>query len=403
MQVKKAYRFRLVPTQVQREALDRFAGSCRFVWNWFRAQREAWYQSGVTENAVHERDASLNPNSYAKQCKQLPPLKAMYPWLSEIPSQCLQQTLKDLDRAYSDFFKGQKGYPKYRKREQNDSFRFPDPKGFKLMEGRKEIHLPKMGGIKLRLSRKIQGVLKNATVSRRGKHWYVSLQVETALELPQSPSVPIGIDVGVSDLAAFSDGRREVSIACKRLEKLKQRAQRQLSRKRIGSANWKRGKQRLARIHEHIADKRNDSLHKLSHTISKNHAIIVVEELKIKEMTKSGPSKSKLNAKILNHGWGELFRQLEYKSRWRNGVVVKVNPSYTSQRCHDCGHTESANRQGKRFCCKQCAMEEDADVNAARNILAAGHAATACGGFAVRHPMKQELGSAVKPNLLKVG
>lgn len=412
MQVLKAYRYRLIPTPEQREALEQYAGCCRFVWNYFRAQREAWWQSGVADIAARERDKNVDPNSWVRQCNQLPSLKKHYPWLANCPSQSLQQVLKDLDRAYKDFFTGNKGYPSFRKRYQHDSFRLPDPNHFDLDEPLKAIRLPKIGWIKLRLSRNLQGLTKNATVSRRGKHWYVSIQVEAEQTLPKAAAIPIGIDLGVSDLLAFSDGNCEKGLNFKRLEAVRLRAQRQLSRKRKGSANWKKAKSRLSRIHEQIADKRQDALHKLSSTISKNHALIVIEDLKIKAMSaspkkESGPTpikgrqKRDLNGRILGQGWGEFARQLEYKSNWRGGQVLKVKPAYTSQTCHRCNHVDPENRKGKEFKCRQCGYAEDADTQAAKNILAAGLAATACGGSAVGLPMKQELDVAVKPHLLK--
>lgn len=180
------------------------------------------------------------------------------------------------------------------------------------------------------------------------------------------------------------------------------KAQRLLARKQRFSNNWKKQKHRIQRIHSKIANIRKDFLHNLSTQLSKSHAMIVVEDLKVRNMSGSAKgsidspgkqvkAKSGLNKSILDQGWGEFCRQLEYKLAWLGGSLLKVNPQYTSQKCHHCGHTDKANRTNQaNFECQSCGYKAHADINAAQNILAAGHAVLACGERALAYSMKQE-------------
>jgi putative transposase len=180
-------------------------------------------------------------------------------------------------------------------------------------------------------------------------------------------------------------------------------AHRSMSRKVKFSANWKKAKERVARLYEKAANRRKDCLHKLTTRLSKNHATVVVEDLKVLQMTKSAKGtvespgknvkqKSGLNKAILDQGWGELARQLAYKCEWSGGRFIKVPPHYTSQTCRVCDFAFAGNRLSQsEFVCLWCGHEEHADVNAAKNILALGQSVTACGGNAVGHPTKQEL------------
>jgi len=373
MIVNKAYRFRLEPNCTQREQLERYIGANRFVWNWFLDQRKQHY--GACSKGVN----------YVEQANQLKSLKAFYPFLSDCPSQTLQQTLKDLDKAYQSFFKGM-GFPKFKKKGVHDSMRFPQ--GFSVCGN--YLRLPKIGTIKLRLSRKVKGTIKNVTVSRRGKHWYASLCCELEQSLESATGSPVGIDLGVTNLITFSNGERVAPVDFTKLEHSKRKQQRILSRRKKGSGYWKKAKARLSRIHERIADKRLDYLHKLSTEISKNHATVVVEDLKVVNMSRSAKgtteepgsnvkAKAGLNRSILSQGWGEFVRQLDYKTHWRNGNLVKVDPRHTSQCCSKCGHTAKENRPTQAtFRCQSCGHTEHADVNAAKNILAVGLTVSAC-------------------------
>jgi putative transposase len=223
--------------------------------------------------------------------------------------------------------------------------------------------------------------------SRIGKHWFVAFQVEIDLPEPVHPSTSaIGIDLGIAIFAAFSDGALipPLKALCVHERKLA-RAQRALARKVPLSQNWQKQKARITRIHTKIANCRHDFLHKHSTQISKNHAIIVLEDLQVRRMSKSAKGtveepghnvaqKAGLNRAILDQGWGMFRRLVEYKQLWRGGEVIAVNPRYTSQTCPQCGHVSAKNRpQQALFSCQQCGYSYHADVVAAQNILARGH------------------------------
>jgi len=328
-------------------------------------------------------------------------------FLKTAQSQVLQQCLKDLDRAFKDGFDRKqplKRMPKFKKKGTGDSFRFPQ--GIKV-DG-SSVFLPKIGMVRFRLSREVEGSIRSTTVSRRGKHWFVSIltAIEVAEPIHES-STATGIDRGVVNLATLSDGTVfKGPKPLKRLAKKLAREQRNLSRKTRFSNNWRKQRDRISRLHIKIADARNDAIHKATTTISKNHAVIVLEDLRTKNMTASAKGsvdepgskvrqKAGLNRSILDMGWFEFGRQLEYKQRWRGGQVILINPRNTSRKCSDCGFTDKLNRQSQaQFSCMACGHTENADVNAAKNILAAGYAVEACGGIGHQTPDEAGTGGA---------
>ncbi len=373
--------------------MRRFAGACRFVFN----------RALARQNENHEAGNKCIP--YGKMASWLVEWKnaTETQWLKDAPSQPLQQSLKDLERAYKNFFQKRAAFPRFKKRGQNDAFRYPQ--GVKLDQEDCRIFLPKLGWMRYRNSRQVTGVVKNVTVSQSCGKWYISIQTESEVSTPVHPSASmVGLDAGVAKLATLSDGTvfEPVNSFQKNQKKLA-RLQRQLSRKVKFSKNWQKQKRKIQRLHSCIANIRRDYLHKVTTTISKNHAMIVIEDLKVKNMSKSAAgtvsqsgrnvrAKSGLNRSILDQGWYEMRRQLEYKQLWRGGQVLAVPPAYTSQRCACCGHTAKENRLSQsRFECLECGYTDNADINGARNILAAGHAVLACGGMVQSgRPLKQE-------------
>ncbi|EHU29711.1 transposase, IS605 OrfB family [Escherichia coli DEC1D] len=361
--------------------MRRFAGACRFVFN----------RALALQNENHEAGNKYIP--YGKMASWLVEWKnaTEMQWLKDSPSQPLQQSLKDLERAYKNFFQKRAAFPRFKKRGQNDAFRYPQ--GVKLDQENSRIFLPKLGWMRYRNSRQVTGVVKNVTVSQSSGKWYISIQTESEVSTPVHPSASmVGLDAGVAKLATLSDGTvfEPVNSLQKNQKKLA-RLQRQLSRKVKFSNNWQKQKCKIQRLHSRIANIRRDYLHKVTTTVSKNHAMIVIEDLKVSNMSKSAAgtvsqpgrnvrAKSGLNRTILDQGWYEMRRQLEYKQLWRGGQVLAVPPAYTSQRCACCGHTAKENRLSQsKFRCQACGYTANADVNGARNILAAGHAVLACG------------------------
>lgn len=359
-----------------------FTGSCRFVFNRALALQNENYEAG-NKFIPYTKMAS-----WLVEWKNSPEMQ----WLKDAPSQPLQQSLKDLERAYTNFFQKRAAFPRFKKRGQNDAFRYPQ--GVKLDQKNSRIFLPKLGWLRYRNSRQVTGIVKNVTVSQSCGKWYISIQTESEVSTPVHPSASmVGLDAGVAKLATLSDGTvfEPVNSFQKKQKKLA-RLQRQLSRKVKFSNNWQKQKRKIQRLHSRIANIRRDYLHKVTTTISKKHAMIVIEDLKVSNMSRSAAgtvsqpgrnvrAKSGLNRSILDQGWYEMRRQLEYKQLWRGGQVLAVPPAYTSQRCACCGHIAKENRLSQsKFRCPVCEYTANADVNGARNILAAGHAVLACGG-----------------------
>lgn len=375
LKIRKAYKVQLKTNNNIENNLLRYCGSARFLWNKCLAmnlerlekrQPVLWYNELAFWLTVWKRSEE-------------------YGFLKECPSQVLQQKLKDLERAFMDCFdKSQplKRVPVFKKRGLNDGIRFPQ--GFKIV-GRR-IFLPKIGWIGFYKSQSVSGKIKNITVSRKGDRWYASIQVEQTIENAKHPSdSEIGIDAGIKCFAAFSDGTIVEGVnSFRNHEDRLSREQRKLSRKKKGSNNWKKQKRKIAKLHHTIANVRSDFLHKLSTNISENQAKVYVEGLQIRNMSASAKgtieepgrnvkAKSGLNKSILDQGWFEFRRQLDYKLFWMGGMLAEVNPRHTSQRCSCCGHRAKENRVSQDvFRCQVCGHEENADVNAAKNILTVG-------------------------------
>lgn len=353
--------------------MRRFAGACRFVFN-----RALAFQK---EN--HSEGNKYIP--YTKMASWLIEWKACSStdWLKESPSQVLQQSLKDLERAYQNFFEKRASFPCFKKRGQKDTFRYPQ--GVKLEEENRRIFLPKLGWIRYRKSRAVLGEIKNVTVSFSAGKWFVSIQTQREVQAEIPTGNMVGIDMGIHRFATLSDGsyvtplnsfkRHQISLA---------KAQRQMSQKQKFSQNWIKSKRKIQKIHSRIANVRKDFLHKTSTAISKNHAVVVMEDLQIRNMSKSATgtleqpgknvrAKSGLNRSILDQGWYEFRRQVDYKLAWKGGYFIEVSPQNTSRTCPHCTHVAQENRPTQaRFECVACRFKEHADLVGAMNILKRG-------------------------------
>lgn len=380
MEVLKAYKFRLKPKPRHEQLFAQYAGACRVVWNLCLEQRQEVYS------------ARRKTVWYNTQAKEITALRAEYDWLGAVPSQMLQQTVRDLDRAYVNFFEKRAERPVYKKKGMRDSFRFPQ--GFRLDGNR--VLLPKAGWLRFFKSREVEGEIRHVTVSRHGSHWHVSFTCKEEVSEPEHRSGEIGIDMGVAKLCAMSDGTViENPCVLKQWKGKLARAQRNLARKVKFSANWKKQKRRISDVHARIADIRRNYIHNETTKIAESQGLVVVEDLRVKNMTRSARGtvddpgrnvrqKAGLNRSILDAAWGEFRRQLEYKLTWNGGILIVVPPQRTSQTCRMCGCVSAANRRTQaRFECTACGHTEDADINAAKNILAAGLAVIACGGTAL--------------------
>jgi putative transposase len=319
---RQAFQFDLHPNDEQIRNLRQFAGSCRFVYNKALALNVERYE---------KKEKRLG---YAGLCALLPNWKMEHEFLSAVPAQALQQALKNLERAYTNFFRKRADFPKFKKKGQRESFRIPQAFVIDNQNGR--IKLPKLGWMRYRKSQDILGEASNVTVGESCGKWYVSVQTEREAETPQHPSTSVvGMDWGVVNFVTLSDG--EVVDQCQPLKKFLPKLaklQRRMARKKKFSENWRKAKACITKLHTKVANIRKDFVHKVSNDISKNHVVVVIEDLHVKNMGKSATKKvaqkSGLNRSILDASPFELRRQLEYKTQWQGGLLVPVPPQNTS-------------------------------------------------------------------------
>ena len=372
---RQAFKFELMPNGEQSRRINQFCGCARFVSNHALALQNTQY-------AQYAQDSNIK-FSYTKIANLLPQWKKAFPWLEDCHSQVLQQSLKDLDSAFKNFFEKRAGFPKFKKKGIKERFRFPQ--GCKLEQHNNRLYLPKIGWVRYRNSRNVVGEIKNVTVSKKCGRFYASIQTELEVEISQHQGGEIGIDMGIVRFATLSNGEYfEPLNAFKTYKGKLAKLQRQLKNKMKFSKNWQKLQAKIAKLHHKIANCRKDFLHKISTTISKNHAMIYVEDLQVANMSKSAKGtieqpgqnvaqKSGLNSAILDQGWGEFRRQLDYKAQWQGGTLLAVPPHNTSRTCPCCGHTDKENRQTQaKFECVECSYTENADVVGAINILERG-------------------------------
>jgi putative transposase len=326
-------------------------------------------------------------------------------WLKETYTDTLQQKLRDLDIAWQRYFdpKLQAQRPRFKKKGRDrDSIRFVNFTKYCQLDGRR-VKLPsKLGWIKFRQSRPIVGMIKNCTVGWEAGHWHISFQTEREVSAPvhSKPAAWIGIDLGIARFATLSDGTFTAPLGSfKRHQQVLTKAQRQMSRKVKFSSNWRKAKARVQRLQRRIANVRRDFLHKTSTHISQNHAMVVIEDLQVTNMSASAKGtldtpgrnvrqKSGLNRSILDQGWFEFRRQLEYKAGWAGGEVLAVPAHHTSQTCPACAHVSRDNRLSQaQFACTDCGYQNNADVVGALNILARGIKTCAKGGTSPGSPV----------------
>jgi putative transposase len=360
----QAFKYELLPNSQQERQMRRFAGSCRFVYNKALALQKERHEQGQKKLG------------YAGLCQLLTAWRhsADTAWLADAPVHPLQQALQDLERAYSHFFAQRAGFPKFKKKGRSDSFRYPEPKQIQLDQANSRIFLPKLGWLRYRNSRDVVGKVKSVTVSKHAGKWFVSIQTEREVNWPIPQGGAVGMDMGIARLATLSDGTFYAPLnSFKRHEARLRRAQQALSRKVKFSNNWKKAKARLQRIHSQMANARRDFLHKVSTAICKSHAMVCIEDLQVRNMSKSAAgtadapgknvrAKSALNKAILDQGWYEFRCMLEYKLAWKGGRLIVVPPQNPSRTCPCCGHVSSDNRQTQAwFECVACGYENNAD------------------------------------------
>lgn len=383
-------RNRLEPHHGHERVLAQSAGACRWLWNWALAYREDLWLAARSAGAT----GLLGSAGYNHLSSLLTGLKERHPWLALAPHHSLQATLRDLDAAFAAFFEGRQGYPQYHRKGDHDSIRFPDRKQFVVAGD--WVKLPKLGWMRFRLSRPITGEVRNIAISREGGHWFISFCVHGAFTLPNAGQECVGLDLGVTQSVTASTGEViQLPVATDSETRRLKFLQRQAARRAKGSGRRGRSNERIAKLKRHIANRRRDAAHKLSTRLATTHTIIVIEDLKIRNMTASAAgtaavpgrnvrAKAGLNRGMLANGHSDFRRMLTYKCERSGADLRAINPALTSQTCSQCKHCAPENRKSQAvFLCVVCEFTCNADLNAALNIKAAGLAVSAQGGSEV--------------------
>jgi putative transposase len=355
----KSFKFRIYPNKEQEILLSKHFGSCRFVFNHYLNKRKETYL---------EDKKSLN---YYDNANDLTQLKKNddYSWLKEINSQSLQSSLRNLDTSYMKFFRKQTKFPRFKSKYDRQSFKIPQ---FIKLENN-ELIIPKFkDGIKIKLHREIVGEICFATISKSttGKY-YVSLTCEVQYQPYEKTNSKVGIDTGIKNLAILSDGTtyKNIKILKNNLKKLKYN-QRQLSKKIKGGSSRNKQRKMIAVLHEKITNVRKDYLHKVSTEIVKNHDIISVEDLAVKNIMKN----YKLSQALSDVSLGMFYSMLEYKCQWNDKSFVKIDRFFPSSKiCSTCGWiNQDLTLDIRNWKCHSCGETHDRDFNASKNILKQG-------------------------------
>lgn len=368
METKRAYKFRFYPTAEQEQMLARTFGCARFAYNYMLRQRtDAWFQR-KEKVGYHQTSAMLTA------LKQQPE----FSWLNEVSSVPVQQSLRHLQTAFGNFFAKRAAYPSFKRKDSAQSAEYTTS-AFKW-DG-KELKIAKAGALAIRFSRAIPkaAIVTTVTVSKdaAGRYFVSMLCTDNVAPKPVVEN-KVGVDLGLTHFAILSTGEKIAGPKAFRAnEKKLAKAQRALAKKQKGSANRKKAKLKVARLHAKIADTRKDFLHKLSTRLINENQVIAVETLAVSNMQKN----RSLSKSISDAGWAEFVRQLEYKSLWYGRELVGIDRWYpSSKRCSDCGHTvKEMPLNVREWTCPECGAIHDRDVNAARNVLAAGLAVSALG------------------------
>jgi putative transposase len=437
----KAHKIRLLPNNKHLAYFSKACGVARFSWNWALTQRERQFKArnpeivddygtrvgfGKCRPVDNFGNEVLEKNGIALKKEFSSEIDRRWPWMRETTSYAYQRVFSEIDDAYKRFFKGLSEKPRCKKKGQShDSFYLANT--CISVQGR-HVKIQKLGVVRMRNELRFQGKIMSARISRDADQWFISIAVEVqdTSHPHKQAHVGVGVDMGVALIAALSTGETFTNpLAVETHERKLKGLQRKLSRqmqqaclrkglnptkptprgvKIESSKRMLKTKRRIARAHRDITGLRSNAQHQATAEISKRFGLIVIEDLRVKDMTAGATEKQKrkrraktpswhlpktktgavhrrvaqkkgLNRSILNVGFGEIRRQLEYKARWAGAAVIPVNPAYTSQTCSCCGSVSAENRQSQaRFVCVACGHTANADINAAKNILSLGRA-----------------------------
>jgi putative transposase len=374
MKIRKGFKYRLRPTEEQREMLLQQGGNARFLWN------------SLLENNIEYYKQTKKFKFFYEMAMFLPELKGEYSFLTQSYAQSLQMVTRQLDRALRDSFKNDKGFPRFKKKKENDSFTIPQ--GWKLGEG--TVYIPKIGWLRWIKDRSLQGKPKHITISQDGDSWYCSVTCEVKIqEKEKKIDNLVGIDLGLKVFATLSDGTAVPNPKhLKKYENKLAEEQRKLNRKQKGSNNRNKQRKKVRRVYQKIRDTRLDFLHKTtSHMITKYDGV-VVEDLNVSGMMKN----HHLAKSIADVSWFEFVRQLEYKALWNSKYFIKIGRfEPTSKTCSRCGHIQDMPLDKRIYNCEICDLVLDRDLNAALNIYRLGASQiSACGDEELSSSLKQE-------------
>lgn len=375
MIVYKAYKFKLNPSLEQKEKLNQFLGTSRFIYNYYL-------------NEKIERYRKIGKNYFLNDMKSdLKGLQSKYEWLKDVDGCLLRTTLEDLDNAYNKFFKKTGGFPKFKSKNSKDSYRTVcirssykghNYENIKLDLNKRIIKLPKLGEVRIQGYRKLKKFyarILNATISKEANKYYVSLCVEELIyDNNFKLNKAVGIDLGVKDLVTVSDGLKYKSISkINKYEKKLKGLQRWLSRSQKGSKNRYKIISKIQEVNQKIRNARKYHTHLITKNLLENNDIVFVENLKVQSMLQE--SNHNLARRIANSSFSEIIRQLEYKAEWKNKKIIHINTYFpSSQLCSCCGNKNEKVKDLniRKWTCSNCNNENDRDINASENILMEG-------------------------------
>ena len=349
--INRTHKIRLDPTCKQEIYLRKACGVARFTWNWALAKWEEKYKAGEKPNAL----------ALKKEFNTLKTEK--FPWVYEVTKYASQQPFIHLQRGFQGFFAKRTKYPKFKKKGIHDSFYIG---GDQVQIHERQVKIPNLGWVRLMEFLRFEGKITGVTISRSANYWFISVSVETS-QLPKrcENQALIGIDLGVKTLATLSNGQTipNNNPLKKKLKRLG-RLQRRLSRSAKGSKNRIKAKNRIAKLHYKVACSRNDTIHKLTTTLTENYRHIVIEDLSVSEMVKN----KRLSRSILDCGFYEFRRQLTYKAELRGNKIFIADRWYaSSKKCSSCGHQKEILLLSEReYKCAKCNLQMDRDLNAAK-------------------------------------